>query len=163
MSNVVVTDTGPLIALALVDMLPILPRLFSTVYVPNAVINEATQDATNPGAAAMLDALDQRWIIQRSADLSEAYTHLIEILDQGEAEALALAEHLDALALVEERRGRNVAIRRGIKVTGTAAVLVKSKHCGEIELVGPLLNRLTQYGYRFSPSLLRDVLKLSGE
>lgn len=163
MTKVIVSDTGPLIALALVELLPVLPKLFSVVYVPEAVLLEATQDAARPGAKAILAAIEKGWIVRKSVEVSDSYQALVEILDQGEAEALALAEKLNAVALVDERRGRKVAVKRGIVVTGTAAVLIKAKQAGEISHVKPLLQSLSQCGYRLSPSLVIDVLKLCDE
>ncbi|NIB43523.1 DUF3368 domain-containing protein [Pseudomaricurvus alkylphenolicus] len=163
MTRIIVSDTGPLIALALVDLLRVLPKLFSTVYVPDCVMKEATQDATRPGAKAILAAAEEGWIVRKSVEVSETYQTLAAVLDQGEAEALALAEHLNAIALVDERRGRKVAIKRGIAVTGTAAVLIKAKKLGEIDLVKPFLQRMSQCGYRLSVSLLDEVLKLCDE
>jgi uncharacterized protein len=163
MTKVVVADTGPLIALALLDLLPVLSRLFSTIYVPDGVICEATHDVTRPGARAILNAVENNHIVCQSITISDAYLDLAELLDKGEAEALALAEQLDAIALVDERRGRKVAIRRGIALTGTAAVLIKAKRAGEIAAVKPLLRELAKSGYRLSNKLVDDVLKLSGE
>lgn len=163
MTKVVVADTGPLIALALLDMLPVLSGLFSVVYVPDGVVIEATQDMYRPGATAILSAIEDKHIVRRSIAISDAYLDLAELLDRGEAEALALAEALNAIALVDERRGRKVATKRGIAVTGTAAVLVKAKRAGEVTAVKPLLNMLAQSGYRLSSKLVNEVLKLSGE
>jgi len=162
-NKVIVSDTGPLIALALVELLPVLPKLFSSVYVPDRVVVQATKDNTKPGALAILSALEKGLLIRKSVNLSAVYQDLTELLDPGEAEALALADQLNAIALVDERRGRKVAAKQGIAITGTAAVLIKAKNAGEIACVKPVLDNLTQIGYRLSPSLIRDILRLSGE
>ena len=163
MSNVVVADTGPLIALSLLDLLPLLAKLFDTVHVPEGVFSEATQDMSKPGAGAILQAMEDRLLISHPVDLSGAFEGLVEILDRGEAEALALAEQLNAIVLLDEKRGRKVARKHGIPVTGTAALLIKAKRRGDIEAVKPLLETLTQVGYRLSPSLVKEVLKIAGE
>ncbi|NHN36501.1 DUF3368 domain-containing protein [Pseudomaricurvus alcaniphilus] len=163
MNRVIVSDTGPLIALALLNLLPVLPKLFASVYVPDGVITEATQDEKKPGARAIRQALESGLLLQKSVNLTPAFRDLIAILDLGEAEALALAKDLGAVALVDERRGRKVATKHGITVTGTAAVLVKAKKAGEIAAVKPLLDKLTQAGYRLSPSLTSEILKICGE
>lgn len=163
MTKIIVADTGPLIALALLELLPRLPTLFSVVYVPDGVAAEALQDSGKPGAQAISQAFETGWIVRRTIDLSDVYLDLVTLLDQGEAQALALAEQLEAIALIDERRGRKVAALRGIKVTGTAAVLIHAKTAGEIPAVKPLLDRLAQHGYRLSSSLIRDVLRLAGE
>lgn len=127
MSKVVVSDTGPLIVMGLIGLLPILPKLFSTVYAPEAVISEATQDASKPGAQAILDALTKGIICCKPVDMPDNYRVLADLLDQGEAEAIALAEQLGAVALIDERRGRAVAKKHGVSISGTPAVLIKAK------------------------------------
>ena len=163
MGKVVVADTGPLIALALVELLPALPGTFTTVYVPDGVVREATQDGSKPGAQEIHLALDNGWLIQRSVKISDAYLDVMEFLDQGEAEALTLAEQLNAVALIDERRGRKIAAKQGISVTGTAAVLIRAKQSGEVALISHLLDTLVQCGYRLSPSLVKEVLRMAGE
>ena len=83
MTKVVVADTGPLIALALLDMLPVLSGLFSVVYVPDGVVIEATQDMYRPGATAILSAIEDKHIVRRSIAISDAYLDLAELLDRG--------------------------------------------------------------------------------
>ncbi len=163
MGKVVVADTGPLIALALVKLLPALPRMFTTVYVPDGVVREATQDGSKPGAREIRHALDNGWLVQRSVEISDAYLDVMEFLDLGEAEALTLAKQLNAVALIDERRGRKVAAKQGISVTGTAAVLILAKQSGEVALIKPSLDTLVQAGYRLSPSLVKEVLRMAGE
>ena len=163
MGKVVVADTGPLIALAFVKLLPPLPEMFTTVYVPAGVVREATQDDSKPGAREIRLALDNGWLVQRSVKISDVYLDVMDFLDQGEAEALTLAEQLNAVALIDERRGRKVAAKQGISVTGTAAVLILAKQSGEVALIRPLLDTLVQSGYRLSPSLVKEVLRIAGE
>ncbi len=163
MGKVVVADTGPLIALALVKLLPALPKIFTTVYVPDGVIREATQDGSKPGSGEIRHALDNGWLVQRSVEISDAYLDVMEFLDLGEAEALTLAKQLNAVALIDERRGRKVAAKQGISVTGTAAVLILAKQSGEVALIKPSLDTLVQAGYRLSPSLVKEVLRMAGE
>ncbi len=163
MGKVVVADTGPLIALALVKLLPALPKIFTTVYVPDGVVREATQDGSKPGSGEIRHALDNGWLVQRSVEISDAYLDVMEFLDLGEAEALTLAKQLNAVALIDERRGRKVAAKQGISVTGTAAVLILAKQSGEVALIKPSLDTLVQAGYRLSPSLVKEVLRMAGE
>ena len=118
MGKVIVADTDPLIALALVELLPVLQKLFSDVYVPVSVLDEATKDSSKPGAKAIKLAVEKGWVVVHPVEMGESFQELIEVLDQGEAEALALAKQLNAVVLIDERRGRKVAIKHGIAVTG---------------------------------------------
>ena len=167
MTKIVVVDTGPLIALSLIDLLPVLPKLFTVVCAPEAVVAEATVDTAKPGAQVILQALEQGLVVRKTVNLSGRLQALSELLDLGEIEVLALAEQLNATALIDERRGRTVAMKLGIPLTGTAAVLIKAKQAGEVVLVKPLvkprLEKLLRHGYRLSPSLMREVITHCGE
>ena len=72
---------------------------------------------------------------------------LVELLDRGEAEALALAKQPDAVALIDERRERKVAAKQGIRITGSSAILIKAKLAGVIDEVAPLIDKLAMHGY----------------
>lgn len=163
MSNAIVADTGPLIALARIELLSILPRLFTLVYVPDAVVIEATRDLSRPGAKAIDMALANDWLIRMDVDLREDDHILSQLLDYGEAASLVLAKQLNATVLLDERRARQVAVARGIPVTGTAAILIRAKQKKWIRSVKPLLTKLTAMGYRLSPALIEHVLALAGE
>jgi predicted nucleic acid-binding protein len=95
--------------------------------------------------------------------LTDDFQALADLLDIGEAEALSIAQELGAVALIDEQRGRKVAVNRGIAITGTAGVLVMAKRTGEIRALKPLLEELAIRGYRFSEKLVRDVLDICGE
>ncbi len=84
MTKIVVADTGLLITLALVKMLPILPRLFSLIYIPDDVVLEATQNPVKLGTQEIQRALEHACIVRKSAEIPGAYMDLIELLNQGE-------------------------------------------------------------------------------
>jgi hypothetical protein len=84
----------------------------------------------------------------------------LAILGKGEREAVQLAELQNAdLLLIDERKGRQEAMRRGFKTTGTLGVLVSA---GELGLIKPddayrrLLNETT---FRASAALERRFLE----
>ena len=161
--TIVVADASPLIALAVMDLLPVLDRLFKKVLVPSAVAKECFGDLSKPRAADIGTALsDGLLFAQAAADRS--YCELLaEVLDRGEAEAIALAKELGAVAMIDERAARVVAARESIACIGSLYVLVKAKQEQLIPAVAPLLKRLLDHGYHLSESLMQYVLDVCDE
>ena len=86
---VVIADSGPLIALARIDKLSLIPSLYHRVKLPGAVWREVTQGVAErkPGAEAIQMA---EWIDVEEVDpvIAEGFKLIV---DDGEAEAVALA------------------------------------------------------------------------
>jgi hypothetical protein len=65
------------------------------------------------------------------------------VVDAGEAEAIALARELHAdRLLIDERRGRRLAIREGVAVIGLVGVVIFARQRGLIPSARSLLLRL---------------------
>ena len=159
----VVTDTSPLIALAVMGLLPILRKFFNTVLVPSAVVRECLEDLSKPMADNIADALANRLLVEQSVTDREYYELLTEILGPGEAETIALAKEKNAVALIDDAAGRKVAVRESIDVTGSLYVLIRAKREKLIPEVTPLLNRLLEHGYHLDKSLIKYVVDACDE
>jgi len=86
-------------------------------------------------------------------------------VDQGEAEAIALAIELQAdLLLLDEQRGRAIASRLGIRSVGLLGILIEAKHRGFVATVGSVLDDLIgKAGFCITPELYTRVLETAGE
>lgn len=157
------SDTGPLIALAIVELLPKLNRIFNVMHVPDVVYEEATMDCSKPGAQTIVEIAEKAWFKIEKINLSAEFKILADLLDSGEAAAIALAKQYQTMLLIDERKGRKIAQHYDITVVGTAAILIKAKQIGLISLVKPMLEKLVEHGYRFSAQLIDEVLKRSDE
>lgn len=110
----VVADSSFLVALATIDALPLLSRIFSEVFIPEAVYHEVVTRGTGlPGAKEVASA---EWIKRLSVqDDDKVKAYRAERLGAGESETLALAEEQKAdLVLVDDERAWEVARRKGI-------------------------------------------------
>lgn len=166
MKSLVISDADPLIALNRIEQLGLLNKLYGTVLIPVAVQNELCCDTNLPGARCLRLALDDGLIeVHDLVDESCALVRLRLILDPGESEAILLAEHIGGrFLLMDERRGRQVAKSRGLKVVGIAGVvLLAAKQKGLLDAVAPELEALCRAGYRLSAQLIVEVLRLAGE
>ena len=160
--KIIVADTGPLIALARLERLPLLTALFAEVHIPRIVLAEAT---ANRGYA---DAEAIHSLAMAYAQLGETIDsllarRLLSLLDDGEAQALVLAKELGCAVLMDEKRGRQVARHQGVPVVGVLGLLLRAKHEGHIHELSPMVSQLQDSGYRLSDRLVGAVLKLAGE
>ncbi len=104
------------------------------------------------------------WIQTRSVSNLPLLQTLQTNLDPGEAEAITLAVELNADRLIiDERRGRNEAIRAGLQVTGLLGILLAAKQQGLVPLVQPILDDLIANGFWVRKELYTELLILAGE
>ncbi|MBP5971866.1 DUF3368 domain-containing protein [Brasilonema sp. CT11] len=160
---IVVCDTSPITNLAAVGQLNLLQQLYSNIIIPQAVYDEMVNlDYAVPGAS---EVQTLSWIQHQQVINLTLVTTLLAELDQGEAEAIVLAIELEAdLLLLDERRGRKVASRYGLNITGLLGILIEAKHKGLILTVKPVLDELIlQVGFRVSNKLYVDTLQAAGE
>ena len=160
--GVVVSDTSPLLALTHLGQLDLLATIYGEVVVPPAV---ATELFHPPSGLNKLDVTQLTFARVDSPRDQQRVVQFLQVLDVGEAEALALALELKPEAvLVDEKLGRRLAIQNGLIATGTMGVLLEAKSRSLIPLVRPLMERLrTEIKFCISPRLQADVLKRAGE
>ena len=103
------SDAGPLIALARIDLLFLLRELFTEVVVPTAVIDELRLREPRPGAEALAAATRHQWL----RSMVPTDERPISGLGVGESAAIRLALQLRCPLLVDERRGRIAARNHG--------------------------------------------------
>lgn len=154
---IVVADTSPLLHLARVGRLDLIPAAVGPVIVPRTVWSELIQPGTRAEVVNAIRAAT--WIGVRDdpapVDLG---------LDPGETAAILLAEELSADALlIDERCGRGVAAGRGIAVIGTLGVLAGAKRAGAVDRVAPLVAALRADGFWLADALVERFLHGLGE
>ncbi|MEA2562210.1 MAG: hypothetical protein QOH06_3714 [Acidobacteriota bacterium] len=156
----IVVNSGPLISLARIGQLNLLPRLFGEILVPAAVLREVTEDESRPGAVLVKSA---EWLGLGEVSDRSAVERLLSSLGEGESEVLILARELGATAVIDERRGRTIAAALGIPQTGTIGVLLAAKQTGAVSVITPLLDQLVANGLRLSSRLYEEARRLAGE
>jgi predicted nucleic acid-binding protein len=160
---VVVADTTPLLYLARLELLGLLPALFHRVVVPGAVWRELVE--VRPGALGVAALLAVDWIeVDASADGSALAQELSAELDGGEAAAIALALARRAdLLLIDERDGRRAALAHGLRVRGTVGILLAARERHLLPKLRPALDALLATGFRLERSLYEDALRAAEE
>lgn len=160
---IVVSDTSPITNLAAVNQLNLLQQLYNNIIIPEAVNLELTGVSVPVPGTVEVQTLD--WIETRRVANRNLVTQLQQELDEGEAEAIALAIELNAnRLLIDERRGRAVASRLGIKFTGVLGILIIAKRQGLISAVKPVLDELIITAeFRVADQLYFRILQDAGE
>ena len=153
----VVTNTTPLITLAGIKLLDLLPFLYGEVWAPRVVVNEY-QVKTRPGEPALTQLA---WL----KIVDDIVIHpALPLLDAGEAAAISLAQTVGArLVLLDERKARRIAATLGLSIAGTLAILLRAKQLGAIAAIRPYIVQMQNQGRRFHPNLIANLLEEAGE
>lgn len=128
----VVADTGPLHYLVLIGEIDLLPRLFETVFIPEAVQNELLRSKA-PAIVRHWAARPPTWLTvsPTPTDADPA----LKALDDGERSALMLSQSLRPdLMLMDDRAGVTVARAKGFVVMGTIGFLDHAAQHGLVDL-----------------------------
>jgi predicted nucleic acid-binding protein len=119
----VVSDTGPLISLAVIDKLSLLKTIYGSIIIPAGVWQELQKYIEVLSLPSLYQFQDE--VIPLTADPPDYG------LDDGETEAIELFEekHADRL-LVDDKAARRVAESRHIPCIGALGVLSRAKDQG---------------------------------
>lgn len=150
----VVADASVLIALVQIGRLSLLQSLFGDVVIPAAVAREVLPSLPEIPA----------WIQTRTVPTPLNARVLAGRLDPGETEAIALA--LDAgieRVILDDLPARRLALQLGLRVIGTAGVLLLAKQRGLLPALRPLLDALKASGFRLRKDVHAEVLNAAGE
>ena len=158
----IVCDAGPLIALASVAQLELLPALYRRIIIPEPVIAEIVQSGA--GRAGAVEVGSAGWMEVVPAT-GAADPLLAAELGAGESAVVSTAVRLRApLVLIDERRARRIASRvYGLTVRGTAGILVEAKRRGLLPTIRPFLEDMTRRGYFLSSRLIETACHEAGE
>lgn len=119
----VVVNATPLIALAILDRLDLLRRLFKKVIVPTAVYDEVVLYGSGRVGARLVSKAD--WLDIQTPTTATTIEPILLGLDEGEMQVLLLArEVIPDWVLLDEKLGRRVAKALGLPVKGTLGVLL---------------------------------------
>jgi predicted nucleic acid-binding protein len=158
--RLIVADTSPLVYLVLIDHVDILPQLFETILVPDAVHAELR----NPLAPALIQnwaAALPSWVeVKQVPNVPDDAA--LRPLGAGERAAIALALSIHAdLVLIDERKGTQVAMNKGLDVTGTLGILQRAARRGLLNLADAF-DRLKRTNFRYQQEIMDKLLDQTG-
>jgi predicted nucleic acid-binding protein len=144
--KVVIADASCLILLSNLDQLDTLGKLYGDIWITEQVRAEYRLPLPpfisihNPTDRPRLDTL-------------------LNTLDAGEASSIALAiENPGCRIIIDEKKGRRVALQLGLDLTGTLGVLTEAAKRHLIAIDAKLVVRLEKQGFRLSNELKEEFL-----
>ena len=141
----VVSNTSPIMNLAIIGELSLLRDQFGEVLIPGAVLEELRVEENLPGSQSVRDALKAGWIRIETVKLDPLVRAMERDLDKGEAEAIALAMQVNAdWVLMDERDGRKAAKSMKLKVVGVLGILLKAQRERRLRSLKQAMDRLRE-------------------
>ncbi len=159
----IVSNTSPISNLAKIGQIDLLQKLYKTVLIPTAVYDELLDQRA--GETIIKAVQSASWLEVQVVQNQQLVGELRNILNLGEAEAIALAIEVNAnRLLIDEHLGREAAVVRGLRITGVFGILLTAKQQGLITAVKPAIDDLiAQANFRVSSQLYTNVLEAANE
>ncbi len=160
--RLIIANSTPLIALAKLSRLDLLPKIYNQVTIPRAVYEEVTISGYEKDGLAEIKKAE--WLKIKEVKEYKLKKLLQMELGKGESEVIALACELNAdLVIIDENRGREIARMFGLKVTGTIGIIIEAKRRGLLSSVQENLGELINAGIWIGNDLYDEALRLAGE
>jgi predicted nucleic acid-binding protein len=123
MKDIVISDTTALIILSKSDAFSLLSNLFQKIYIPQAVYDElmVKEDIVNY-RIKKFDTI----VVKPVSDLAILERVKMLKIDRGEVEAISLALELNLMLIIDERKGRKIALNQGLKIVGVLGILIEN-------------------------------------
>ena len=157
-NGLVISDSGPIFSLAIVDKLEILNGLFDDIYIPNAVWEELTRDKTTEHYQRIVEYFEDK--VKEISGFNE----LTFVMDYGESESVILYKELNAdYLLIDDKKARNIAENFGIQCIGTIGILSIARDKGIVDELKPLFEMFIKNKRYYSLKLLNVILRKHNE
>jgi len=130
--------------------------LFDEVLIPKGVQKELFAKESEFFSSLKILRVDK----PKNANLVKA---LRLIVDEGEAEAIALSMELKLPLLIDDLKGRKLAEKLGLRFIGSLGLLKVAKKKGIIKEVKPFVQKFVEEGYYLDEKLIRRFLESVGE
>ncbi len=161
----VVSNTSPLLNLAIINHLALMKQQFGEIIIPEGVLKELRTDENLPGSQQLREAIAEGWLIVTPVENQALVQLLRRELDRGESEAIALGIQLNAdWLLLDEREGRRIARTLGLNLTGIIGIILRAWRQGQVSSVKELINQLRdQANFHIAANLEQQILRETNE
>lgn len=146
----IIADTSCLVLLENINELDILHKLFGTIFVTPTIADEFGADLPD-------------WIKVKKIQNKKYQTLLEATVDPGEASAIALADEIEGLVILDDLKARRLASKLSLDYTGTLGILVDAKQCGYIDSFRDLIRRIKETNFYLNETLESKLLDMTDE
>ena len=146
----IISDSTTLIVLFDLNRLDLLSNIFAQIIIPDAVYKEISVKSSI--------ILPSFMKVEKVHD-SEILEILKNVLDIGESEAIALALERKSPLIIDEKKGRKIALREGIQIIGLLGIMylnIKKGYMSKNE-AKRFLSDAIAHGYRISTKLMEEM------
>ncbi len=148
----IVSDSTTLIILFDLKKTDLLSNIFKKVYMPSTVYKEISvkKEIDLPLFMEVVE-------VEQSSDL----ILLKKLLDDGESEAIMLAKIMGLGLIIDERKGRKIAVNYGVKIMGLLGLIYLNIKKGYIskDAAKIFLDEAIVHGYRINKKLIVEMFK----
>ena len=148
----IVSDSTTLIILTDLNRFELLTNLFDEIIIPKIVFQEVNAKQT-----IKLPAV----IKVKKAPNTPLLASLIQLLDQGESESIALAIEQKTGLIIDEKKGRKIAKNQGLKIIGLLGIVllnIQKSHLTKKQAQEFLADAI-EHGYRISERLIDEMFE----
>jgi len=145
----IISDSTCLIGLERIHALDVLPALFDPIVIPQKVHQEF--------------GIVLPWLHVETVSNAALVASLKLMIDDGEAEAIALAYEKQWRVILDDAHARKVARGLGLTMIGTVGVLIQAKRQGLIPILKSLLDQLAANNFYISDELQEEALSIAEE
>ena len=149
---VIVSDSTTLIILLDLKQINFLSNLFEKVYIPSVVYKEISvkKEIHLPPFMEVVE-------VEHTTD----FKLLNRLLDTGESEAILLAKKMELGLIIDEKKGRKIAVNYGVKIIGLLGIVYLNIKKGYIteESAKAFLDEALIHSYKINKGLIAEIFK----
>ena len=152
-----VCNASPLIFLAKIDLIHLMPNLAESLLIPIGVYHEIK--GKNDAASEWVEENKNEYVIE-----VVSVPKIIESWDLGKGESEVIAHaysNKGRIAALDDRAARNCAASVGVNVIGTIGLILMAHKNGHIKKPVAYLEKLKKTGFRISDDLYKHAIHLA--
>lgn len=161
MHNMVLFNTSPIQYLYQLGLFDVLKALYGKIWLPEEVVQEIVQGQSE---GVELPDIKKHDFVEVLDSKGSTLNRLVRDLGKGETAVIIHGlENPETMLVLDDLCARKVTLELGLKLTGTAGILIAAKSKGFISNVGMSLDQLEKLGFYLSPAHKSLILEKARE